>query len=101
MTGVVSAFSPDSPTGGVSLAVTTSSASVNLPATPGDALWITNTGANTAWVALAATASLSGLPILAGTTALIACGPYASVLSALTAASTTTLYLVRGTGTQH
>jgi uncharacterized membrane protein len=95
--GAVQPFAPSQQNAGVSLAVTTTSASVTLPVT-GSTLLLYNAGTVAVFVALAATASLAGLPLPPGTTTLIECGPYSTVLSAITATSTATLFIQRGAG---
>lgn len=100
MSGAVQPFAQSTNGKGVSLAVTTTSASVTLP-TDGGSLLIVNAGPALAFVALAASATLAGLPVPVGTTTLLDVGPYTSVLSAVTAASAATLYLSRGNGSAH
>lgn len=77
--------------------VTTASSSITLDAKTGTTVVITNTGANTAFVANAATATVTGFAVPAGLSIALNFVP-GSVISAITSSSTTTLLVSKGSG---
>jgi hypothetical protein len=79
------------------MSVTTSSSSITLDSRTGSTVIIANTGASTAFITSTSTATTTGFPIPAGY-AMAFNFPPGSTISAITASSTTTLIVGKGSG---
>lgn len=77
------------------MSVTTGSSTVTLGTSPGNTILVQNTGANTAFVKCASAAATTDFPIQAGWGIALNCPPGNS-FSAITASSTTSLYVSQG-----
>lgn len=88
-------MSPVGPT--QTMSVTTASSPITLNSSPGNTVLIQNTGSNTAFVKCAATAATTDFPVQAGWGLVLSC-PSGHVFSAITASSTTSLYVSQGLG---